>query len=44
MPRKPEVLRGIPLFSLLDEEEAAVLAGVVVDQPTSGEFCGFASM
>jgi uncharacterized membrane protein len=86
MPCKPEVLRGIPLFSLLDEEEAAVLAGqvelktfaarqriykagdpggrayvvvsgavrvttvdedgqeVVVDQPTSGEFCGFASM
>jgi len=86
MPCKPEILRGIPLFSLLDEEEAAVLAGqldvktfaprqriyragdpggrayvvvsgavrvtsvdedgqeVVVDQPTSGEFCGFASM
>ena len=86
MPCKPEVLRRIPLFSLLDEEEAAVLASqveiktfaarqriykagdpggrayvvvsgavcvttvdedgqeVVVDQPTSGEFCGFASM
>jgi uncharacterized membrane protein len=86
MPCKPEVLRGIPLFSLLDEEEAAVLASqvelktfaarqriykagdpggrayvvvsgkvrvttvdedgqeVIVDQPTSGEFCGFASM
>jgi uncharacterized membrane protein len=83
---KPEVLKAIPLFSLLDEEEAAVLAGqvelktfaarqriyksgdpggrayvvvsgtvrvtsvdedgqeVVIDQPTSGEFCGFASM
>ena len=86
MPIKPEVLRGVSLFSLLDEEEAAVLAGqvelktfaprqriykagdpggrayvvvsgavnvttvdddgqeVVVDQPGSGEFCGFASM
>jgi uncharacterized membrane protein len=86
MPCKPDVLRRIPLFSLLDEEESAVLAGqveiqtfaarqriykagdtggrafvvvsgtvrvttvdedgqeVVVDQPTTGEFCGFASM
>jgi len=86
MPCKPEVLRRIPLFSLLDEDESTVLAGqvelktfaarqriykagdpggrayvvvsgtvrvttvdddgqeVVVDQPTSGEFCGFASM
>ena len=86
MPCKPEVLRGVSLFSLLDEEEAAVLASqvelktfaprqriykagdpggrayvvvsgavnvttvdedgqeVVVDQPGSGDFCGFASM
>jgi signal-transduction protein with cAMP-binding, CBS, and nucleotidyltransferase domain len=29
MPCKPEILRGVPLFSLLDEEEAAVLAGQV---------------
>jgi CRP-like cAMP-binding protein len=29
MPCKPEVLRGVSLFSLLDEEEAAVLAGQV---------------
>jgi uncharacterized membrane protein len=83
---KPEVLKKIPLFSLLDEEEATVLAGqvdlkkfapreriykagdpgsaayvvlsghvsvftvdedqqeVIVDEPSSGEFFGFASM
>jgi len=83
---KPEVLRNIPLFSLLDDEETAVLASqvevktfapreriykvgdpgsaayvvvsgkvsvftvdedhqeVVVDEPGSGEFFGFASM
>ncbi len=83
---KSEVLKKVPLFSLLDDEEAAVLASqvdlkkfaareriykvgdpgsaayvvisgqvsvftvdedqqeVVVDQPGSGEFCGFASM
>lgn len=82
----PEVLRHVPLFALLDEEEACVLAGqvrlktfaprqriyklgdaggqayvvvsgrarittvdqdhqeVVVDEPTHGEFFGFASM
>jgi CRP/FNR family transcriptional regulator, cyclic AMP receptor protein len=82
----PEVLKQVPLFSLLDDEEAAVLAGqvevktfaarqriykigdpggrayvivtgivrvttmdqdhqeVVVDEPTVGEFFGFASM
>jgi CRP/FNR family cyclic AMP-dependent transcriptional regulator len=82
----PEVLKQVPLFALLDEEEMAVLAGqvelkkfdprqriykigdpggrayvlvggtvrittidqdhqeVVVDQPTDGEFFGFASM
>ena len=82
----PEVLKQVPLFALLDEEEAAVLAGqvelkkfdprqriykigdpggrayimvvgtvrittidqdhqeVVVDEPTDGEFFGFASM
>jgi uncharacterized membrane protein len=82
----PEVLRHVPLFALLDEEETAVLAGqvevrqfaarqriyklgdpggrayvvvsgmvqvttvdedhqeVVVDEPTHGEFFGFASM
>jgi CRP-like cAMP-binding protein len=82
----PEVLKHVPLFSLLDEEETAVLAGqvelkrfaprqriykigdrggqayvmvtgrvrvttvdqdhqeVVVDEPTHGEFFGFASM
>jgi len=82
----PEVLKQVPLFALLDEEETAVLAGqvelkkfaarqriwkigdsggqayvmisgavrvttvdedhqeVVVDQPASGEFFGFASM
>ena len=83
---KPEVLRQIPLFALLDDEEAAVLASqvevkrfaarqriykmgdpggrayvvvsgtvrvttvdedhqeVVVDEPSAGEFFGFASM
>jgi uncharacterized membrane protein len=82
----PEVLKQVPLFALLDDEEAAVLAGqvelkkfeprqriykigdpggrayitvvgkvrittidqdhqeVVVDEPTDGEFFGFASM
>ncbi|MDQ6759056.1 MAG: DUF1003 domain-containing protein [Acidobacteriota bacterium] len=82
----PEVLRDVPLFALLDDEEIAVLAGqvelkkfgvrqriykmgdpggqayvlvsgkvrvttvdedhqeVVVDEPTAGEFLGFASM
>src|SRR6266481_1475268 len=82
----PEVLKHVPLFALLDEEETAVLAGqvelrkfvprqriykigdpggrayvmvsgsvqvttvdedhqeVIVDQPASGEFFGFASM
>lgn len=86
MPCNPEVLRSVPLFALLDDEELAVLAGqieikkfavrqriyklgdpsmsayvvvsgavrvstvdedgqeVVVDQPGSGEFFGFASM
>jgi CRP/FNR family transcriptional regulator, cyclic AMP receptor protein len=83
---KPEVLKNVPLFSLLDEDETAVLAGqvelktfaprqriykigepggrayvmvagsvrittvdqdhqeVVVDEPSQGEFFGFASM
>src|SRR5947209_14700386 len=82
----PEVLRDVPLFALLDDEEIAVLAGqvelkkfaprqriykmgepggqayimvsgavrvttvdedhqeVVVDEPSAGEFFGFASM
>ena len=82
----PEILKNIPLFSLLDDDEAAVLAGqvefkdfarrqriyrigetgdrayvlvsgkvqvttvdedhqeVIVDEPTTGEFFGFASM
>ena len=86
MPCNPEVLRQVPLFALLDDEEAAVLAGqvevkqfaarqriykmgepggrayivvsgmvrvttvdedhqeVVVDEPSQGEFFGFASM
>ncbi|MBZ5665750.1 MAG: DUF1003 domain-containing protein [Acidobacteriia bacterium] len=86
MPCKPEVLRQVPLFALLDDEEAAVLASqveikqfaarqriykigdpggrayivvsgtvrvstvdedqqeVVVDEPSEGEFFGFASM
>ena len=86
MPCDPEVLKHVPLFSLLDDEEAAVLASqvevktfaprqriykagdssgrayvvvtgrvrvltldedqqeVVVDEPTHGEFFGFASM
>jgi CRP/FNR family transcriptional regulator, cyclic AMP receptor protein len=86
MPVNPEVLKHVPLFALLDEEETAVLAGqvrmktyaprqriykigdssgqayvvvsgrvrittvdqdhqeVVVDEPTHGEFFGFASM
>jgi uncharacterized membrane protein len=86
MPCNPEVLKQVPLFALLDDEEAAVLAGqvelkkfeprqriykigdpggrayitvvgkvrittidqdhqeVVVDEPTDGEFFGFASM
>src|ERR1700693_4695060 len=29
MPCNPEVLRNVPLFALLDEEETAVLAGQV---------------
>jgi len=82
---KPEVLKSVPLFSLLDDDEIAVLAGqvelktyaprqriykagepgmayvtisgkvrvatidedhqeVIVDEPVSGEFFGFASM
>jgi CRP/FNR family cyclic AMP-dependent transcriptional regulator len=86
MPCDPEILRQVPLFALLDDEEACVLAGqvevknfaprqriykigdpggrayvmvsgsvrittidednqeVVVDQPSRGEFFGFASM
>jgi uncharacterized membrane protein len=86
MPCNPEILRRVPLFALLDDEEAAVLAGqvevrnfaprqriykmgdpagrayvvvsgsvrvttvdednqeVVVDEPSVGEFFGFASM
>jgi CRP/FNR family cyclic AMP-dependent transcriptional regulator len=86
MPCKPEILRQVPLFALLDDEEAALLAShvevrtfaarqriykigepgetayvmvsgavrvttidedhqeVVVDEPTPGEFFGFASM
>src|SRR5437660_2450375 len=86
MPCDPEVLKHVPLFALLDEEEMAVLAGqvqvrtfsprqriykigestgkayvvgsgrvrvstvdkehqeVVIDEPTHGEFFGFASM
>ena len=86
MPCDPQILRNVPLFALLDEEEAAVLAGqveirnfalrqriykmgdpsgrayilvsgrvrvttvdedqqeVVVDEPATGEFFGFASM
>ena len=86
MPCDPEVLRQVPLFALLDDEETAVLAAqvelkhfaprqriykrgepgdkayvmvsgavqvttvdddhqeVIVDQPASGEFFGFASM
>ena len=86
MPCKPEALKQVPLFALLDEEETAVLASqvelktfaprqriyklgdpggrayvlvsgrvrvttvdedqqeVIVDEPTTGEFFGFASM
>lgn len=86
MPFKPEVLKDVPLFALLDEEELSVLAGqvemktfaprqriyklgdpagsayvvlsglvqvstvdddhqeVLLDQPSPGEFFGFASM
>ena len=86
MPCNPEVLRHVPLFALLDDEETAALAGqveltkfaprqriykigeaggqayvvvsgrvqvttvdqdhqeVVIDEPTRGEFFGFASM
>jgi CRP/FNR family transcriptional regulator, cyclic AMP receptor protein len=86
MPCDPEILRHVPLFALLDDEETAVLAGqvevkqfaarqriykmgdpggrayvvasgmvrvttvdedhqeVVVDEPSHGEFFGFASM
>ncbi len=86
MPCNPDVLRNVPLFALLDDEESAVLAGqvelkrfaprqriyrmgdsggrayvlvsglvqvttvdedgqeVVVDEPTAGDFFGFASM
>ncbi|HEY1679319.1 MAG TPA: DUF1003 domain-containing protein [Candidatus Sulfotelmatobacter sp.] len=86
MPSDPEVLKHVPLFALLDDEESAVLAGqveiknfsprqriykmgdtggkayvvvsgrvrvstvdqdhqeVIIDEPTHGEFFGFASM
>jgi len=86
MPCNPEVLKHVPLFALLDEEETAVLAGqvelktftprqriyktgdtsgrayvvvsgrvrvstvdqdqqeIVIDEPSHGEFFGFASM
>ena len=86
MPCEPDVLRHVPLFALLDDEEMAVLAGqvevrkfhlrqriykigdpagqayilvsggvqvktvdqdhqeVIVDEPSAGEFFGFASM
>jgi CRP/FNR family cyclic AMP-dependent transcriptional regulator len=86
MPCSPEILKGVPLFALLDDEETAVLAGqveqrtfaprqriykmgdpaerayvlvsgnvrvttvdedhqdVVIDEPSPGEFFGFASM
>jgi CRP/FNR family transcriptional regulator, cyclic AMP receptor protein len=86
MTSKPEVLKSVPLFSLLDDDETAILAGqvevktyapreriykagdpatqayvlvsgkvqvttvdedhqeVIVDEPGSGEFFGFASM
>ena len=86
MPCDPQVLKQVPLFALLDDDEAAVLAGqvelkkfaprqriykigeaggrayivvegkvrittidddhqeVIVDEPTNGEFFGFASM
>ena len=86
MPCNPEILRHVPLFALLDDEETAVLAGqvevkqfaarqriykmgepggqayivvsgmvrvttvdedhqeVVIDEPSHGEFFGFASM
>jgi CRP/FNR family cyclic AMP-dependent transcriptional regulator len=86
MPCDPQILRNVPLFALLDEDEAAVLAGqveirnfavrqriykmgdpsgrayilvsgsvrvtivdedqqeIVVDEPVTGEFFGFASM
>ena len=86
MPCNPDVLRRVPLFALLDDEEACVLAGqvevkqfaarqriykmgdpggrayivvsgkvrvstvdedhqdVVIDEPSAGEFFGFASM
>jgi CRP/FNR family transcriptional regulator, cyclic AMP receptor protein len=86
MPCDPEILRNVPLFALLDEDEVAVLAGqvevrnfalrqriykmgdpsgrayilvsgsvrvtivdedqqeIVVDEPATGEFFGFASM
>jgi uncharacterized membrane protein len=86
MPCDPQILRNVPLFALLDEDEAAVLAGqveirnfalrqriykmgdpsgrayilvsgsvrvtivdedqqeIVVDEPGTGEFFGFASM
>ena len=86
MPCEPEILKHVPLFALLDEEESCVLAGqveikkfsprqriykigdmsgkayvvvsgqvrvstvdqdhqeVIIDEPTHGEFFGFASM
>src|ERR1700736_44959 len=86
MPCNPEILKNVPLFALLDEDEAAVLASqvelkrytarqriykagepggqayilvsgavrvtmvdkdqqeVVIDEPSVGEFFGFASM
>jgi len=86
MPCNPEILKHVPLFSLLDEEESAVLASqvevksfaprqriykigdssgkayvvvsgrirvsttdqehqeIIIDEPTHGEFFGFASM
>ena len=32
MPCDPEILRNVPLFALLDEDEVAVLAGQVENQ------------
>jgi CRP/FNR family cyclic AMP-dependent transcriptional regulator len=33
MPCNPEILRQVPLFALLDDEETAVLAGQVEVKP-----------
>ncbi len=39
----PEVLKHVPLFALLDEDEIAVLAGQVELKSGTEEFCSAAA-